>query len=173
VAGSVPVTLLVRDESRSAKSYEDDCQLSPFLSRKVRLFFLSVAASAITGSTALPRTISQSIFVWKEEVWFCRIEGKPPSHTKTIASSLPFSPGRLGAIFAARQLAPSLARWLSRELSLNIIFMEGMEVREEDLICRIELSPFLSRKVRLFLSAWQLAPSRARRLSRELSLNIF
>ncbi len=38
VAGSVPVTLLVRDESRSAKSYEDDCQLSPFLSRKVRLF---------------------------------------------------------------------------------------------------------------------------------------
>jgi hypothetical protein len=28
VAGSVPVTLLVRDESRSAKSYEDDCQLS-------------------------------------------------------------------------------------------------------------------------------------------------
>jgi hypothetical protein len=36
VAGSVPVTLLVRDESRSAKSYEEDCQLSPFLSRKVR-----------------------------------------------------------------------------------------------------------------------------------------
>jgi hypothetical protein len=49
--------------------------------------------------------------------------------------------------------------------------MEGMEGREEDFICIIELSPFLSRKVRLFFSAWQLAPSLARRLSRELSLN--
>ncbi len=50
-----------------------------------------------------------------------------PSHTKTTASSLPFSPGRLGYIFSAWQLAPSLARRFSRELSPNIIFMEGME----------------------------------------------
>jgi hypothetical protein len=33
-------------------------------------YFPRVAASAIMGSTALPRTISQCIFVWKEEVWF-------------------------------------------------------------------------------------------------------
>jgi hypothetical protein len=99
VAGSVPVTLLVRDESRSAKSYEDDCQLSPFLSRKVRLFSQGWQL-APSLARRLSRELSLNIFKFgkqgREEDFICRIDGKPPSHTKTTASSLPFSPGRLG-----------------------------------------------------------------------------
>jgi hypothetical protein len=62
-------------------------------------YFLRVAASASIGSTALWRTISNIILYGrhgrKGRGLVCRIEGKPPSHTKTTASTLPFSPGRL------------------------------------------------------------------------------
>ena len=64
----------------------------------------------------------------REKDLICRIEGKPPSHTKTTGSSLPFLPRKVRLFFSA---VAASARIGSTALPALYVSLFGRQGREE------------------------------------------